>query len=267
MKSIAIRVVSITAVVALAGVALADPPAPSRPTGPTQVTVLNLVTGSPTVAVAIRRSRTDPGTVVIPSLAAGARGTFAGEPGLVQVAFRPSGAADAGTVGQPMPWMIPAAARVHAIFSGARGPERATVLDLSDSPAPPAGQGLLRFVNLVTDVDAVDLCAAGATPAAPAAPIWMNTALGFAAAMPDGTSGRTLSRARVALGQPQRWQVRQWADPPCSGRVIARGEVTLAAASPAVIAVAQGSATGTAALAVVLCPEGAGDCRTVPFAR
>ncbi len=117
MKYVALPLVSLSAL-ALAGVALADPPAP-RPAAPTQVTFVNLVTGSPTVGVAIRRTRTDPGTVVIPALTAGGRGTFSGEPGFVQVALRPQGGgADAGPMGQPFPWLIPSVPRVHA-FSGA----------------------------------------------------------------------------------------------------------------------------------------------------
>ncbi len=266
MKYVALPLVSLSAL-ALAGVALADPPAP-RPAAPTQVTFVNLVTGSPTVGVAIRRTRTDPGTVVIPALTAGGRGTFSGEPGFVQVALRPQGGgADAGPMGQPFPWLIPSVPRVHAFLWGDRGPEHVTVVDLSNSPAPPAGQGLMRFFNLVTNADSVDLCTAGATPAAPGTMIWMNTALGFAAGLPDGASGRTIERQRVELGRPLRWQVRQWADPPCSGRVIASGEVTIPATTPAVFAIAQGSATGTGPISMTLCPEGPGDCRTVPLRR
>ena len=54
---------------------------------------------------------------------------------------------------------------------------------------------------------------------------------------------------------------------PCSGRVIASGEVNIPASMPAVIALAVGDANGSAPFTMMLCPEAAGDCRPVTLQR
>lgn len=263
------RLVLALGTLAVAGVALADPPRPTPPAAaPVQVTFVNLVTGAPAVSLALRTSRTDPGAVAVPSLPSLGRATTGIAPGFAQITLRRAGeAATAPAFGRAMPVLVGAGQRPLHVLMGADGLADIASFDLADSPAPPAGGGLMRFFNHVANVDAVDLCTPGATPAAPGAVIWMNTGFNTAAGMPGANGAGPVNRVRVELGRPLRWQVREQASPVCSGRVIASGEVNIPTSTPAVIAIAMGDANGRDPLTLMLCPEAAGECRPVTLRR
>jgi hypothetical protein len=272
MRTLRVQISVFALALSMSRVGHADPP----PTGASaQFAVINLLRGIPAVGV-VGQVTARPGTVLVPSLAAGASTNVTLAPGTWTFSVRaPNAPFTAPRLGEPAGMTVVAGQHQMLFLYGTGALASVLNIDVAHSPAPPAGRGLLRFGNLIvasvtlsdSENGAVDLCVAGATLSVAATPLFVGTPYGASAGAPGTGPDPLVTRAPVPLGTPQTWQVRRSASRPCAGTLLASGPVTLPPATPTVVAIAQGRWQGPDPITVDLCPESGAACRTVTLAR